>query len=207
MIKLRIFLILVLFFSFFSCSNNSKDKLSAQSSPQTNENPRSVASISVPPIEMKSIPATEEKKTTGALKTEIGIPNKNENKRLPQDFSIGELGQGTVPSAVYLAVKDFCNSLTGSNFSVKNVQFLPSAEQENIIALIGAIKPNQYRLGGGRIEGKDRYSFLLRLVGPEESASGVVYIQLTNTSWIIDDLSLEKDTKGVFDPLQYKHFL
>jgi len=207
MIELRFFLIIFLSFTLFSCSNSSKENLSAKRPAQSEQQPKPVPSITVPPIEMKSISVTEEKTIPAAVKTDLGIPNKIEKPHLPQDFSIGELGAGTVPSEVYLAVTDFCKRLTDSSFSATNVQFLPTAEIETITTLLRAIKPKEYRLGGGKNEGNDRYSFLIRLLGPEESASGVVYIQLMNTSWIIDDLSLEKDIKFDFNPLQYKHFL
>ncbi len=203
-----VFTLFLLFFIVFSCSNKPKEAKSPQISPQNSESPTTVAAIKVPPIEMKSIsPEGEKNPSVPAAKTELGIPGKDEKNRLPEDFIIGELGSGSIPAAVYSTAQDFCTALIGPSLSTKEVQFLPLAEQESILSLIRLINPNQYRLGGGRSEGKDRYSFLIRILGAVESASGAVYIQLINSAWIIEDLSLEKDTKIEFNPLQYKHFL
>jgi hypothetical protein len=202
-----VFTLFLLFFFVFSCSNTSKETKSSQISPQINESSTTVAAIKVPPIEMKSISPEGEKKPSLPAKTELGIPGKDEKKRLPEDFIIGELGSGAIPAAVYSTAQNFCKDLISPSLSNKQVQFLPLAEQESILSLIRLINPNQYRLGSGRSEGKDRYSFLIRILGAVESASGAVYIQLINSAWIIEDLSLEKDTKIEFNPLQYKHFL
>jgi len=205
--KSIVFTLFLLFFIVFSCSNKPKEAKSPQISPQNSESPTTVPAIKVPPIEMRSISPEGEKNPSVPAKTELGIPGKDEKKRLPEDFIIGELGSGSIPAAVYSTAQDFCTALIGPSLSTKEVQFLPLAEQESILSLIRLINPNQYRLGGGRSEGKDRYSFLIRIFGPFESASGAIYIQLVNTAWIIEDLSLEKDTKSEFNPLQYKHFL
>lgn len=205
--KLQKYFVIMFLFSFFSCSNSSKGNDSDKITTPIEENSKTVNAIVIPPIEMKSLSETGEKNSPVQIKTNLGIPDKNENSIFPKDFSIGELGSGPVPFEAYVAARAFCKSLINSNVTVNNVQFLPEPEQKLISELILSINPNQVRLGSGQIEDTGRYSFLIRMLGFEHSASGVVYVQQKKSMWIIDDLTLEKDTKIEFNPLHYKHFL
>lgn len=190
-----------------SCSMKNNKKESTSKSVTENNNTSTVKPITVPPIEMKSLASTETVNKPISITADLAIPNKNEIPRLPKDFSIGDLGQGNVPLSVYDAARDYCNRLVSSQFSKQLLYFLPAQEQDKIAEIIKTINPLQYRIGGGRLEGEGRYSFLIRIIGQNTTASGAVYVRLVDTLWIVDDLLLEIDTKTAFDPLQYKYFL
>ncbi len=195
----------VLLWLTISCSN-TKDSAS-KTTTVNNNSTSAVKPISVPPIEMQSLASAEPVNRSIQIITDLAIPNKNEIPHMPKDFAIGDLGQGNVPFPVYNAAQDFCNQLTSSHFTGQLIYFLPTQEQEQIAEMVKTLNPIQYRIGGGRLEGEGRYSFLIRLMGSSLTASGAVYVRLVESQWVVDDLLLDIDTKTVFDPLQYKYFL
>lgn len=206
MIYPRFYILLFSISICVSCSAASKDKSGNSGPVVSSDQSVAVEPITVPLIEMKSLSLNTDKGTVVPVKTDLGIPAKNEIQRLPKDFFIGDLGQGIAPISAYTSVNTFLANLVQASQEKDLLRFLPKEEQEKIALLIRTITPNQFRVGGGKVEGENRYSFLFRLIGTSGSASGAIYTYLENNSWVIDDISLEKDDTITFDPLQYKHF-
>jgi hypothetical protein len=60
------------------------------------------------------------------------------------------------------------------------------------------IRPRDSRLGGGKYEPDGCVSFLVRIIGPQESITGELFIRLADAMdgttagrWLLDDLILE----------------
>ncbi len=204
---LRNCIVCVLLGLTISCSIKNIKKESTSQTVTENNNTSAIKPITVPTVEMKSLASAEPVNKSISITADLTIPNKNEIPRLPKDFSIGDLGQGNVPLPVYDAAQDYCNRLVSSQYTKQLLNFLPVQEQDKIAEMVKTINPLQYRIGGGKLEGEGRYSFLIRILGQNTAASGAVYVHLVDTLWIVDDLLLEIDTKTAFDPLQYKYFL
>lgn len=207
MIYPRFYILLFSISICVSCSAASKDKSGNSGPVVSSDQSVAVEPITVPLIEMKSLSSDADKGTAVPVRTDLGIPEKNEIQRFPKDFFIGDLGRGIAPISAYTSVNTFLADLVQSSQDKSIVRFLPREEQERVYLLIRTINPNQFRIGGGKVEGENRYSFLFRLIGTSGSASGAIYTYLENNSWVIDDISLDKDDTITFDPLQYKHFL
>jgi hypothetical protein len=194
-------------FPGLSCSKKTIEANSTSPTLQVHENSSMDKSIAIPTIEMKGNSKVVGKSNQSISPIDVGIPNIHTTQHFPEDFIIGELGQGEIPLEVYNVAKDFCKQLLHSTYNSQLFSFLPLSEQNKVITLLRTCNVNQFRIGSGQSEADDRYSLLIRLLGPSDSVSGVIYIRYVNTSWVIDDISFEKDTKSEFNLLQYKQFL
>ncbi|AEJ19237.1 hypothetical protein [Gracilinema caldarium] len=205
--RLKILLLIVGVFSSLTCSKNEREVESSSQTLEAQEDSAIDKGIAVPTIKMKGTSTVIGKSNQSINSIDVGIPNINAKQHLPEDFIIGELGQGEIPLEVYNIAKDFCKQLLNATYDVTLFSFLPLSDQNKVTTLLRSSKVSQFRIGGGQIEENDRYSLLIRLLGPSESVSGVIYIRYVNTAWVIDDISFEKDKKSEFNLLQYKHFL
>jgi len=124
-------------------------------------------------------------------------PQTGEPPRLPQDFEIGDLGQGQAPDGAYFFARNVLAALTASNSEAPALAAFPPALIENHIEEIGGIEPLSFRIGGGRIEADESVSFLVRFIGREESIVGELFLLGSSDSegsefWLLDDLILEE---------------
>jgi len=119
-------------------------------------------------------------------------PQLGEPPRLPQDFEIGDLGQGQAPDGAYLFARNVLAALAASNSEAPALAAFPSARIANHIEEIGGIEPLSFRIGGGRVEGDESVSFLVRFIGNEQSITGELFLLEGSDSWLLDDLILEE---------------
>jgi len=120
-------------------------------------------------------------------------PERGEAPRYPKDLVIGELGQGEISEGAYLFARSILTAIAAGR---KDAQVLTNSGfsfAESIFDNIRSIRPRDSRLGGGRYEPDGCVSFLIRIIGPQESITGELFIRQAETSggWLLDDLILE----------------
>ena len=141
------------------------------------------------PLQARTIPDT------------LRRPQRGEMPRIPQDFVIGELGQGQAPADAYRFARSLVAALTAGNSASPVFAGSPPALIASHIQEIGGIGPQSYRLGGGRLEVDGNISFLVRFLGREESITGELFVYQRAAAdspteepaqWFLDDLVLEE---------------
>ena len=132
----------------------------------------------------------------------LRLPERGEAPRYPKDLVIGELGQGNASEGAYAFAQSILSAvITGRRDSSALTQSGYSFP-ENFFEGVAGIRPRSYRLGGGRTEMDGCISFVVRIIGPEESITGELFIRLadamdatdeeTPRGWLLDDLILEE---------------
>jgi len=120
-------------------------------------------------------------------------PERGEAPRYPKDLVIGELGQGEVSEGAYLFARSILNAIAAGRKDAQVFANSGFSFTESIFDNIRSIRPRDSRLGGGRYEPDGCASFLIRIIGQQESITGELFIRRAETSgeWLLDDLILE----------------
>ena len=104
-------------------------------------------------------------------------PERSEAPRYPQDFVIGELGQGTAPLGAYQLARELLAALATTGSTNPILRQYPSIITESVIQEIRGINIRNYRIGGGRTEPDGSVSFIVRFLGREDSITGELFIR------------------------------
>ena len=134
-----------------------------------------------------------------AVPDALRMPERGEAPRYPRDLVIGDLGQGEVSEGAYLYARNILTALAAGN---RNAQILTNSGfsfTDSMFDNIRSIRPRDSRLGGGRNELDGCVSFLIRIIGPQESITGELFLRqadamdegVTAGRWLLDDLILE----------------
>jgi len=123
----------------------------------------------------------------------LRMPERGEAPRYPKDLVIGELGQGEASEEAYLFAKNILTAITAGRRDAPVLVNSGFSFTESIFDNIRSIRPRDSRLGGGRNEPDGCVSFLIRIIGQQESITGELFIRQAETSgrWLLDDLILE----------------
>ena len=123
----------------------------------------------------------------------LRIPERGEAPRYPDDLVIGQLGQGEISEGAYLFAQNILSAVVAGQRNAAILTESGYSIAENYFDEVRSIRPRNHRLGGGRIEVDGCVSFLVRIIGPEESITGELLIRQPESSggWILDDLILE----------------
>jgi hypothetical protein len=132
-------------------------------------------------------------------------PERGEAPRYPKDLVIGDLGQGEVSEGAYLFARNILTAMTAGRRDASVLTNSGFSFAESIFDNIRSIRPRDSRLGGGRNEADGCVSFLIRIIGPQESITGELFIRLAEAvdeqetgRWLLDDLILE-DKRALTD--------
>ena len=123
-------------------------------------------------------------------------PEMSEAPRYPKDVVIGELGQGKSPDEAYLFARNLLSALIAGNSSAPVLSASGAVITESLLEKIGEIEPRSYHLGGGRMEADGSVSFLVRLLGWEESIAGELYLRQEGKLSFDDDKGIEPAIQG-----------
>ena len=128
-------------------------------------------------------------------------PERGEAPRYPKDLVIGDLGQGEVSEGAYLYARNILTAITAGRRDAQVLVNSGFSFAESMFDSVRSIRPRDSRLGGGRYEPDGCVSFLIRIIGPQESITGELFIRqadaidaLDGTAegrWLLDDLILE----------------
>jgi len=120
-------------------------------------------------------------------------PERGEAPRYPKDLVIGDLGQGEVSEGAYLFARSILTALAAGRSDSQVLANSGFSFTESIFDNIRSIRPRDSRLGGGRNEPDGCISFLIRIIGQQESITGELFIRQSEASggWLLDDLILE----------------
>jgi hypothetical protein len=125
-------------------------------------------------------------------------PEWGEAPRYPQDLVIGELGQGNASEGAYIFSQGILSAVIAGRRESSILTQSGYSFPESFFEKIANIRPRSYRLGGGRIELDGCVSFVVRIIGPEESITGELFIRLADAlddetpgRWLLDDLIIE----------------
>ena len=129
---------------------------------------------------------------------ELRRPERGEAPRYPKDLVIGELGQAEASEGAYLFAQNVMSAITADRREAAILAGPGYTPSESLFDEIRSIRPRYYRLGGGRTEIDGCVSFLVRIIGPEESITGELFVRRpeedeteASGNWILDDLMLE----------------
>jgi hypothetical protein len=126
-------------------------------------------------------------------------PERGESPRYPKDLVIGDLGQGEVSEGAYLYARNILTAVTAGRADAQVLTNSGFSFTESMFDKVRGIRPRDSRLGGGRNEPDGCVSFLIRIIGPQESITGELFIRLSDAAdgmaagrWLLDDLILEE---------------
>jgi hypothetical protein len=121
-------------------------------------------------------------------------PERGEAPRYPKDLVIGDLGQGEVSEGAYFFARNILTAMTAGRRDAQVLTESGFSFSESIFDNIRSIRPRDSRLGGGRNEQDGCVSFLIRIIGQQESITGEMFIRQAEASgkWLLDDLILEE---------------
>lgn len=165
--------------------------------------------ISVPIIEMKT-PPLELNQNSGNKKSDLLIPTPKDALIVPHDFLIGSLQNDTILTEAYLFVREELEKMWFERTTLSNSRLsdLPKTDQDDIVNVLTSLHDiSEVRIGGGRNDGENQYSFVFRMIGKDRSVSGVIYIRKQQKEWQFEDISINRDQYTEFDPVSYRHFL
>jgi len=131
--------------------------------------------------------------STQTVPDSLRRPERGEAPRYPKDLVIGELGQGEVSEEAYLFARNVLTAITAGRRDAQVLANSGFSFTESIFDNIRSVRPRDSRLGGGRNEPDGCVSFLFRIIGPQESITGELFIRQAEDSgrWLLDDLILE----------------
>ena len=128
-------------------------------------------------------------------------PERGEAPRYPKDLIIGNLGQGEASEGAYLYARNILTAITAGRRDAQVLTNSGFSFTESMFDNIRSIRPRDSRLGGGKYEPDGCVSFLIRIIGPQESITGELFIRqadaidaldgATEGRWLLDDLILE----------------
>jgi hypothetical protein len=138
----------------------------------------------------------------------LRMPERGEAPRYPRDMVIGDLGQGEVSEGAYLYAGNILVAITAGRREAQVLTNSGFSFTESIFDKIRSIRPRDSRLGVGKYEPDGCVSFLIRIIGPQESITGELFIRLADSvdatdgiaagRWLLDDLILE-DKRALTD--------
>ena len=125
-------------------------------------------------------------------------PERGEAPRYPKDLVIGELGQGNANEGAYIFAQNILSAVIANRQDSTTLTQSGYSFPENFFEDVSSIRPRSYRLGGGRVELDGCVSFVVRIIGPDASITGELFIRLadaldeeTSGRWLLDDLIIE----------------
>ncbi|MDR1987028.1 MAG: hypothetical protein LBP88_08680 [Treponema sp.] len=140
-----------------------------------------------------SIPAAENELSGGtSVPDGLRRPQRGEAPRYPQDTVIGPLGRGDAPEGAYTLALDLLRALLRENRDAPVLRDVDPAAAAEYYTALEAIKPQQFRIGGGREEPDGSASFLVRFMGRDQWITGELYLRTEEAQWKLDELILEK---------------
>jgi hypothetical protein len=105
---------------------------------------------------------------------------------------LGPLGRGEAAEAAYTQARNFLAALLQENQETSALSDVDAAAVEALFKALEPIKPQKFRIGGGREEPDESVSFLVRFVGREQWITGELYLRLADTQWQVEELILEE---------------
>lgn len=140
-----------------------------------------------------SIPAAENEPAGGtSVPDTLRRPQRGEAPRYPQDTVIGPLGRGEAPEGAYTLALDLLRALLRENRDAPVFQDVDPGMVEEYGTALEAIKPQKFRIGGGREEPDGSTSFLVRFVGRDQWITGELYLRAEEAQWKFEELILEE---------------
>jgi len=128
----------------------------------------------------------------------LRMPERGEAPRYPKDLVIGELGRGSASEGAYTFAQDILSAVIAGRRDSSILTQSGFSFPESFFDGVAGIRPRSYRLGGGRTELDGCVSFVVRIIGPDASITGELFIRLaddldeeTPGRWLLDDLILE----------------
>ncbi|MDR1300951.1 MAG: hypothetical protein LBK43_00565 [Treponema sp.] len=119
-------------------------------------------------------------------------PQRGEAPRYPKDTVIGTLGRGAAAEEAYTLARAVLTALLRGNQDALVLQELDPQMILDYLTALEPIKPQKFRIGGGREEPDGSTSFLIRFVGREQWISGELYLNPEDTQWKVEELILEE---------------
>jgi hypothetical protein len=119
-------------------------------------------------------------------------PQRGEAPRYPKDTVIGALGRGTAAEEAYTVARVLLTALLKGNQDAPVLQEVDPQMVTDCFTMLEPIKPQKFRIGGGREEPDGSTSFLIRFVGREQWISGELYLRPEDDLWKVEELILEE---------------
>jgi hypothetical protein len=141
------------------------------------------------------IPAAAQETST-SVPDALRRPQRGEAPRYPKDTVIGTLGRGAAAEEAYTLARALLTALLRGNQDAPVLQELDPQMIQDYFTALEPIKPQKFRIGGGREEPDGSTSFLIRFVGREQWISGELYLNTEDTQWKVEELILE-DPKDI----------
>ena len=189
--------------------NPENGEKAAETVPPAEEKPEKTADNNRVDMNALPSPAAQDPKPAPAVESvvpeQIRRPQRGESPRLPEDTIIGPLGRGEAPPEAYRFAQRTLQSLMRTPPAPDILAGLDPGEAGRITGILLEIKPAQVRIGGGRTEEDGSVSFLLRFIGSSQWAGGELYVRLKETTWVLEDLILDRpgNSSGMEDPYRF----
>ena len=156
---------------------------------------------------VSQVAVSQEESGSQSVPDSLHRPERGEAPRYPKDLVIGELGQGSASGSAYIFAQDILSAVIAGRRSESILTQSGYSFPENFFDEVTSIRPRNYRLGGGRTELDGCVSFVVRIIGPDESITGELFIRRADAideidatdaeeagtpgRWLLDDIILE----------------
>jgi len=117
----------------------------------------------------------------GSIPEELLRPKRGEAERFPIDTVIGELGQGSASSEAYSFARSIASGFMSGEMGHPNLAKIHSASRESYLSALEAVRPLNYRIGGGREEPDGAISFMVRYIGRDHAITGELFVRYVTT--------------------------
>jgi len=162
-----------------------------------------------------SVLAVSQTAYRGSIPEELIRPKRGESPYYPVDLIIGELGRGSASQQAFTFARSIGNGFLSLDMTNSALSSINTVVRENHITTIEVVKPESFRIGGGRQEADGAVSFLIRYIGREQAITGELYIRFSYGSWVFEELLLEeprdreseiREVINRIDFIQYERF-
>lgn len=159
------------------------------------------------PIAVPALALRPPARQSAPIKTgDLLVPGGGEDARYPKDFAIGPLGRGGADARAYEAANAFFSALLAGPPGEAAPEVGGFRLDASLAGLLKSVKPRAARLSSGTGGPGEGYSFLVRLIGPELSAAGELYLVKRDDEWLVEDLRLDEPSSERYDPFTYTRF-
>jgi len=128
----------------------------------------------------------------GSIPETLFRPSRGEAPHFAEDYVIGELGRGGASAGAFSFANFAAEGFTSGRATHPALTSINPAARDDYLSAIRRITPENFRLGGGRVEADGAVSFLIRFIGREMGITGEMYIKNIEGSWVVEELIIEE---------------
>jgi hypothetical protein len=127
----------------------------------------------------------------GSVPEVLRRPQRVDAPRYPRDSVIGELGAGELTAEHLAFATGAVRALVQGRERAAVLAPLGESHAADLVTQVVNLKPEKWRIGGGKELPDGLFSFLFRIIGGEGQIGGELYFAAAEKGFRLDDIALE----------------